>query len=284
MPHYEAPRDLATALALLKRQPWRILAGGTDFYPALGARPVETDVLDISCVPGLRGVSESEGHWRIGAMTTWRDIIDAPLPPLFDGYKQAAREVGGMQVQQTGTLGGNLCNASPAADGTPNLIALDAEAELASDTGIRRLPVRNFVAGNRKTLRRPDEILTALIVPRRERSARSVFLKLGARKYLVISIVMVAGNLKLAADGTVDELRLCIGACSAVPVRLTQLEARATGMRADSAAADIVARDDLAGLSPIDDVRAPREYRLDAGLELTRRALAMLASQRGATA
>ena len=172
----------------------QILAGGTDFYPSLGERLPQGHVVDITALGEIRGVSIEEQWVRIGGLTTWSEVIRAPLPRCFDALKAAAREVGsfGTDLQNRGTVAGNLCNASPAADGVPPLLALDAEVELASAAGRRRVPLAQFIAGNRKTLRRADEILAAVLVPRRVEDAASAFLKLGARRYLVISISMVA--------------------------------------------------------------------------------------------
>src|SRR4029077_11147134 len=136
----------------------------TDFFPALGDRPGLTPVVDISGVSELRGISYSDTEIRIGGLTTWTDILRAPLPRCFDALKAAAREVGSIQIQNRGTVAGNLCNASPAADGVPPLLALDAEVELASQSAVRRLPLSQFLVGNRKTLRRADEVLSAVIV------------------------------------------------------------------------------------------------------------------------
>ena len=126
-------------------------------------------------------------------------MIRADLPPLFDALKAAAREVGGVQIQNAGTVAGNVCNASPAADGMPALLALGAEVELQSAAGSRRLPLDDFVLGSRRTARRADELVSALHIPARAAGARSVFLKLGGRRYLVISITMVAVLIELDA-------------------------------------------------------------------------------------
>jgi CO/xanthine dehydrogenase FAD-binding subunit len=96
-----------------------VLAGGTDFYPARVGRAIDEDILDITAIGELRGIAEDADGWRIGATTTWSELIETRLPPLFDGLKLAAREVGGRQIQNAGTIAGNLCNASPAADGVP---------------------------------------------------------------------------------------------------------------------------------------------------------------------
>ena len=138
------------------------------------------------------------GGLRIAACTTWSEIRDAALPPACDALRAAAAEVGGRQIQNAGTIGGNLCNASPAADGVPPLLALDAAVELASAAGTRRLPLAAFLLGPRRTDRRPGEILTAVLLPEAALAGRSVFLKLGARRHLVISIAMVAVRLDVA--------------------------------------------------------------------------------------
>ena len=137
MARYHRPTTLEDALAIRAGEDVTVLAGGTDVYPAKAARAGwgdmrHADILDISALPGLRGIAEEAAGWRIGALTTWTDLIRAELPPLFDGLKLAAREVGGVQIQNRGTLAGNICTASPAGDGAPNLLALDASVELAS--------------------------------------------------------------------------------------------------------------------------------------------------------
>ena len=141
---YLRPRGLEEALQALTR-PFTVLAGGTDFYPARVGRAVTEDVLDIAGIAALRGISGTSAGWRLGATTTWSELVEADLPPMFDGLKQAAREVGGRQIQNAGTVAGNICNASPAADGVPALLALDAEVELASRDGARRLPLASFI-------------------------------------------------------------------------------------------------------------------------------------------
>lgn len=273
MGYYERPAELADAVALLGERDFTLLAGGTDFYPARVGRAIDEDVLDLTAVRALRGISEASDHWRLGALTTWTELVETPLPPLFDGFKAAAREVGGVQVQNAGTLAGNLCNASPAADGTPNLLALDAVVELQSATRLRRIPVARFVLGNRQTARESDEIVTALIVPKPKNRAHSRFLKLGARKYLVISIVMVAAVVEETSDGRVASARIAVGSCSAVAQRLHGLEAALQG-RPLRHMADTVEPSHLTVLSPITDVRGSAAYRAEAGLELVRRTLA----------
>lgn len=271
MADYLRPAHLDDALRSLAR-PCNVLAGGTDFYPARVGRAIEEDVLDIGGIEGLRGIYSAPQGWRLGATTTWSDLIAADLPPLFDGLKQAAREVGGRQIQNVGTLAGNLCNASPAADGVPPLLALDAEIELASLRGIRRVPLAAFITGNRRTLLAPDELLVAIHVPKFSHQVRSAFLKLGARRYLVISIAMVAATLEVEA-GRIARARIAVGACSAVAQRLPALEAALAGASLDASLAGHIDPDHLASLTPIDDIRGSAGYRRDAVLTLLRRLL-----------
>ena len=272
---YLRPYCLEEALSALAR-PHIVLAGGTDFYPARVGRTIDEDVLDIGGIASLRGITSDERGWRLGATTTWSELLEADLPPLFDGLKQAAREIGGRQIQNAGTLAGNLCNASPAADGVPCLLTLDAEVEIAGPAGRRVLPLRQFITGTRRTALAPDELTVAIHVPRPRHQARGAFLKLGARRYLVISIAMAAATLEIV-DGRVAAARLAVGACSPVAERLPALEAALVGANRDVLAARVDA-DQLSPLSPIDDVRGSASYRRDAVVTLLRRLLAGFAS------
>jgi CO/xanthine dehydrogenase FAD-binding subunit len=269
---YIRPQTVEEALASLATEDARILAGGTDFYPALGEGVAREPVVDISGLSELRGITREGNHFRIGGLTTWTDVIRAPLPPCFNALKSAAREVGSVQIQNRGTVAGNLCNASPAADGVPPLLVLDAEVELISHAGRRQMPLREFLVGNRKTKRLPDELLTAVLVPNAPERSRSAFLKLGARRYLVISISMLAALVSFREDGKVEEARLAVGSCSAVARRLPGLERDLVGAPR-FALSDRVKAEHLAELSPIDDVRATAAYRMEATLRLVKRVL-----------
>jgi len=273
---YLRPSRLEDALTALAR-PHVVLAGGTDFYPARVGRAIDEDVLDIGGIAVLRGILADAAGWRLGATTTWSELLETELPPLFDGLKQAAREVGGRQIQNAGTLAGNLCNASPAADGVPCLLALDAEIEIAGPAGSRRLALRQFITGVRRTALTQDELVVAVHVPRPGNEARSAFLKLGTRRYLVISIAMAAATLEIA-DGRVASARIAVGACSPIAERLTDLEAALAGAPLDARLAERVEVSHLAPLSPIDDVRGSAAYRSDAVVTVLRRLLRGLAS------
>jgi CO/xanthine dehydrogenase FAD-binding subunit len=275
MANYLRPHRLEEALGALQ-QPFTVLAGGTDFYPARVGRTIDEDVLDISAIADLRGISATSTGWRLGATATWGELIAADLPPLFDGLKQAAREVGGRQIQNAGTIAGNLCNASPAADGVPPLLALDAEVEIANRSGSRKVPLAAFITGNRRTVLRPGELVVAVHVPSPAHDARSAFLKLGARRYLVISIAMAAATLEISG-GRVIRARVAVGACSAVAQRLPALEAALAGVPVDGALGTKVEPEHLAPLAPLDDIRGSAGYRMDAALTLLKRLLGSFA-------
>ncbi|CAH0293439.1 xanthine dehydrogenase family protein subunit M [Roseomonas sp. CECT 9278] len=280
MTAYHRPRTLEQALALRAATGALPLAGGTDIHPLRTARAAWGEtwreaILDLSAIPGLDGIAETAEGWRIGARTTWTAIAEAPLPPLFDGLRAAAREVGGRQVQNRGTIAGNLVTASPAGDGIPNLLALDARVELASSLGTRSLPVAAFVTGYRSTALAPGEIVTALHIPRCD-GAHGRFVKLGARRYLVISIAMAAAVIR-SEGGRIVAARIAMGACSPVAQRLPALEAALHGVALEDAAR-VPDPAHLVPLAPIADIRASADYRRDAALALLRDLLAGFAA------
>lgn len=273
---YLRPTSCDEALRHLAQSNLVVLAGGTDHFPARVGRPAAGAVLDITGIEALRGIATTDGGWRIGATTTWSDVLEASLPPLFDGLKQAAREVGGVQIQNAGTVAGNLCNASPAADGVPPLLALDARVELSSTRGERTLALADYIEAPRRTARRDDELLTAIIVPRPPRAAASRFLKLGARRYLVISIAMVGAVIEHEA-GVVRAARVAVGACSPVAQRLPALEAALSGAPFADGLGALARAEHLHALAPIQDVRGDANYRRESALVLVRRCLDELA-------
>lgn len=265
---YFQPETLDQAVRDAQVDRVRVLAGGTDFYPSHGDVLPDFPILDLSRVSEISGITRTANGWRIGATTTWSDLIKADLPPAFDGLKQAAREVGSIQIQNVATIAGNLCNASPAADGVPPLLTLNAEVELTSFQGQRLVPLQDFLQGPRQTAMTSGELLTAIHVPNSEGMV-SQFTKLGSRKYLVISIAMVAVLLRFT-DGKIAEARVAVGACSPVAQRLTALEADLIGLRTVS---NMVNAQHLQPLAPIDDARGTAAYRLDVLAPLIERAL-----------
>lgn len=268
---YHAAETLADALtALGQATDARIVAGGTDLFPALGELPAPADLVDVSRVAEMRGIERHGAGWRIGGAATWSDVMRAALPAGFDGLKAAAREVGSVQIQNAGTVAGNLCNASPAADGVPPLLALNATVELSSVSGVRQMALADFLLGVRKTALAPAELLTAIHVPDLPEGAGASFVKLGSRRYLVISIVMVSAVVVM--DGPrIAQARIAVGAASPVAQRLPLLEAALVGCR--PGALPVITPEHLASLSPIDDVRGTAGYRMAAVAELIDRAV-----------
>jgi len=268
---YAKPTTVAEALSLLGEDSWRILAGGTDFYPAQGTKPLRENILDINGLAELRGIAETDSNWTIGARTSWAQVASAPLPACFDALRQAAREVGSRQIQNVATVAGNLCNASPAADGVPALLILDADVELSSTQGARHLPLGEFILGNRRTALQPGEMVTAIRIPKSAAVGQSAFHKLGARRYLVISIAMAAVRLVII-DGMVSDAAVAVGACAATAKRLHGVETAVIGRKAEQSIADAIISAQIEELTPIDDVRGTAGYRQDAAREIVARA------------
>lgn len=276
MTDYFRPRQLHEAVRIAAQSGITIAAGCTDLFPATQSQILSGSVLDITDINEMRGITKDDNGWRLGGVTSWSDILRADLPPAFDGLKQAAREVGSVQIQNAGTIAGNLCNASPAADGVPPLLVLNACVELTSAKGTRLLPLDEFLTGLRQTALFPGEILSAILIPAVQ--GQSAFLKLGARRYLVISIAMVAMRL-CATDGKVDEVAIAVGACSAVARRLAAQEQALIG----APLAGLSGRVDPAliepHLAPITDIRADAAYRSGSATELVRRITGQLADK-----
>ncbi len=287
-PKYERPTSLLSALSLLK-QGFLPIAGGTDYYPGKVGKPLVDNLLDLSAIADFDVVGNPIGFGQsLSALTTWRqcqlDFHSGKLPVWCAALAQSAKDVGGWQVQNRGTLGGNLCNASPAADGVVALLALGGQVLLvkkASDSAdeafkARSLHIADFVLGNRLTAKQPDELLTQIYLPDHSANARSVFLKLGHRKYLVISIVMVGLLLDFDLDGHVVTCRIAIGSCTKAALRVTALENQVIGYHrrevmkiVTTSIAEIVS-----AIQPIDDVRGTSQYRKSAAQELVLRAFA----------
>ena len=270
------PSSLEDALDILRDPECIIISGGTDYFPALKRSNGVKKLVSLISVPEIRGLRSERKGIRMGATLTWTQLIQSDLPPAFDALKTAGSQVGSVQIQNAATVVGNLCNASPAADGIPALLALNAEVELQSAMrGRRQVPLMEFVKGVRTTDRKSDEIVTSIFVPHPPQGMQSVFSKLGSREYLVISIAMTALNVVLDKSGRVKDMRVAVGACSTVAQRLSSLENEARGKLLSKIH---LTPDHLAVLSPIDDVRASAIYRRDAVLEQIRQAFFELKS------
>lgn len=265
------PLTITSAVEQLASKPQSILAGGTDFYPALGEAAPPDHLLDLTQVSELRGIRITDELISIGATTTWTDIIHADLPAAFEGLKEAAREVGSIQIQNAGTIAGNLCNASPAADGVPPLLALNASIEIASIKGTRQLPLGDFITGPRVTALEPGEIVIAIHIPKPGNNVCSGFYKLGSRRYLVISIVMASVTLSANENDQLSDVRIAVGACSAVASRMSDLELVLEGQNIGSDIHSLIKPDYFKALTPINDVRGSASYRIDAAHEVVSR-------------
>lgn len=274
---YLQPKDLDTALSSLRNGRPKVIAGGTDIFPALTPGSSPTEFVDVTRIRGFKEITSTDDGIRIGPAVTWSQIVSANLPPAYDALKQAAAKVGSIQIQNAGTVAGNLCNASPAADGVPPLLALDAQVELSGlESGKRLLPLSAFVTGVRQTALRPDELVSAIVVPHAPNGMRSAFEKLGSRRYLVISIAMTSAHVLLGPDRNIKEARIAVGSCSGVSQRLPALE---EALRGEDPQNFEVNPEHLTPLSPIDDVRGTRAFRLDAVQEQIRRAVAKASKQ-----
>lgn len=271
---YLRPTGLPAALATLAAAPRVVLAGGTDLYATGMPMPerLRQPVLDITALEALRAVRIEDQELIIGATATWASVRDGELPVWLRALRQAAAQIGGEQIQNVATVAGNLCNASPAADGVPPLLALSARVELASIRERRSVALDEFVVGPRRTACRADELMVAIRVPLRSEQARSAFYKLGARSYLVISIVSLAITLDFDARGRINYAGLAVGSCSARPQRLRSLESRLLGLDRRSLGG-LPWSDALAEIAPIDDIRGSAAYRREAVATLLPRAL-----------
>lgn len=263
---YARPRTIEEATLAMSAAGALAIAGGTDVYPAHAGRAITRPLVDLSGIAALRGITETAEGFRFGAATSWSMIARAALPQAFDSLKAAAREVGSIQIQNRGTIAGNLCNASPAADGIPPLLALDARVEIASRGGTRILPLADFITGYRRTALGPGEIVSAVLVPKPAPQARSAFVKLGARRYLVISILMAAAVVERDAAGRIASAAVAVGAASPVAHRLRAFERALIGSDPAERPSSLLQPWHLEALSPIDDVRATADYRRDAAL------------------
>lgn len=257
---YLRPHTIDAALARLAERPRRVLCGATDCFAAPALVPGRHEWVDISGIDALRGIARQGGIVRIGAATTWETIVQAAWLPV--ALRDAAVGVGSRQIRVQGTIGGNLCHASPVADGVPPLLALDAWVELASARGVRQLPLRDFVLGSHRTALMADELLVAVTFALPAAPERTAFVKCTNRDGMALAVVSTAVRLRMADDGTLTSAAIAVGGASEVPLRMPALEAALAGRPRHELAA-VVADASLAALSPIDDCRATAVHRID---------------------
>ena len=270
-PGSQRPRSLEAALELLAMHAGEVkpLAGGTDILVrAKDGLQSRAALLDLTAVPELKGIEERAGHLWIGAGTTHTELVGSALAARYaPALPQACAVIGGPQIRNRGTLGGNLGNASPAADTVPALFAADAVVELVSVSDRRELPIEKFFTGPGRSVLAPDELILGVRVPRRE-GVRAAFLRLGQRRAQAISKVSVAVAMTFR-DGRPDWVRVALGAVAPTVIRAPRAEA---ALRAGGHEGLRLAREAVRGeVRPIDDLRSTRAYRTEmAGLLLER--------------
>lgn len=269
------PRSLGEALELLKElEEARPIAGGTDLIPAMreGALKV-MNLIDLTLIDELKGIWERDSEIHIGAATTLSQlekskIIAERAPALW----KAASSIGSVQIRNLGTIGGNLCNASPAADTAPPLLALNAVVEIASVDGARRMPLQSLFAGPKLNTLKPWELLTYIRFPVPPRDAGMSFQKLGRRKGHTISLVNASAYLELEGL-TCRDARIALGSVAPIPIRMWEAEELMKGRRITEELIEEAATTCYKLVNPIDDLRASANYRREMSRVLVRRAL-----------
>jgi CO/xanthine dehydrogenase FAD-binding subunit len=275
MTAYVRPRDLDEALAARAAHPdWMVLAGGTDLMVNANHAAVPAGIVDLWRLAAICFVRVADDAIAIGAGTTWHEVdrhpaIRARMAPLA----AAAREIGALQIQARATVGGNVGTSSPVGDSLPVLLALDAELEVASVRGARRVPYREWCTGYRTTGLAPDELIVAAHVPVPGPATRAMWRKVGTRRAQSISKVMGAAAITFDGDVVVDA-RVALGAVADRPIRIAAVEAAVRGQRR-AAAADAARAAVRATIRPIDDVRSTADYRREVAENLVARFFSM---------
>lgn len=264
---FAAPRSLEEALEILRAGEVTVLAGGTDLMPQShsGKLPLARVLMSVRRVPELQGIAETEGTIRIGAATTIRELrasslVRGRLPILWQACDRFASD----QVRNAATIGGNVCNASPAGDTLVPLLVLDAQVVLVSKPDgamqVRRLPIAEFFLGPGRTRRRPGELLAAIEVPAPPAGFVSEFYKFGTRPALDISAISI-GFGAVRERGVLRAVRVALGAVAPTPIRAARAEAALEGTVPDEQALAAATAAALEAIHPIADVRASDWYR-----------------------
>lgn len=285
---YYAPSSLQEAFALLAREGGeaKVLAGGTDLLLQMRRRVRSyRAVVNIKSIPDLVGISsDAGGDLSIGAAATFRALeTGATALRRYPALVEAARVVAGVQLRNLATVGGNLGNASPAADSVPPLVALGATATIAGSGGTRVLPVEECFLGPGRTVLAPDELFVRFSVPPAAPRSGNAYQRFTPRSAMDIAVVSVAASLELEASGHVKECRVALGAVSPVPLRARGAEETLKGQRLTEALLQRAGALAAQEAQPISDIRGSAEYRRAMVAVLTRRVVA-LAAQRAATA
>jgi carbon-monoxide dehydrogenase medium subunit len=283
---YEAPESLEGAVALLAGATGdaRVLAGGTDLLVQMRADVVDPELLvDIKKIQETRAVTEEKGGWRIGAAVTGAELNEhARLKQVWPGVVEAANLIGSTQIQGRATLGGNLCNGSPAADSVPALIAAGAVATVAGPQGKRDIPVEDVMLGPRQLSLRKGEIVVSFLLPPRPKGSSDAYLRFIPRTEMDIAVVGAGVSLTVDGAGTITAARVSLGAVAARVLLVPEAAQAIVGSRLDRPAQERLAAAARAACRPIDDKRGTTEFRIDVAGVLARRA-ALIALDRART-
>ena len=272
---YEAPETIEKACQLLAADTGhaRILAGGTDLLVQIKTDVLDPSVIiDIKKIAQMREITLDANGWKIGAAVTGAELKEhAAFKAAWPGIVEAANLIGSTQVQGRATLGGNLCNGSPAADSVPALIAAGAKAQIAGPNGRRELPVEDVMIGVRKLALTKGEIIVSFTVPARPKNGGDAYLRFIPRTEMDIAVVGCGAALVLDAGGTCTAARLSLGAVAERPLLVTAAGLALVGTKVDAAAIDKAAAAASAACRPIDDKRGTKVFRIQVAGVLARR-------------
>ncbi len=273
---YERPTSLKQASTLLAKEKGSayVLAGGTDLLVRLRTGFIEPDlVVDIKRIPATREIASVAGGFRIGAAVTGAELGEhAKLKKAWPGVVEAANLIGSKQVQGRCTMTGNLCNASPAADSVPALVAAGAKAVIVGPKGKRTIPVEQVPVAPGKTSLKKGEIIESLLLPKRPPRSGDAYLRFIPRTEMDIAVVGVGISVTLDAKGVCTDARVSLGAVAPTVLLVPEAAKALIGTKMDKAALDALAKACSAACRPIDDKRGTREYRIKVAGVLARRA------------
>ena len=272
---YEAPETLDAAVRLLSGEAGlaKVLAGGTDLLVQLRTDMIEPDlVVDIKKIGEVRKISEENGGYRIGAAVTGAELQEHPtLPKVWPGIVEGANLIGSTQIQGRATMGGNLCNGSPAADSVPGLIAANATATIAGPNGTREMAVVDIMTGPRKLAISKDEFVVSFMLPARPAHASDAYERFIPRTEMDIAVVGAATNVVLDDSGTITEARVSLGAVAERPLLVADAAAAIIGTKLEDEALAKLDAAAQAACRPINDKRGTIEYRTKVAGVLARR-------------
>ena len=273
---YEAPTSLEDAIEIAANagSAGRVLAGGTDVLVQMHADIFEPDcIVDLKKIDELREVVLEDGAWRFGAVVTGKELMDHPaFNAAWPGVMDGVRLIGSLQIRGRATVGGNLCNASPAADSVPPLVAAGATATIAGPNGRREIPVEDVAVGPGQTSLAAGEIVVAFNLPRRPQRAGDAYLRFTPRTEMDIAVVGAGVNLTIGDDGTCVDARVALGAVAPRVLLVEDAAAALVGTPVDDAALNALEEAARGACDPIDDKRGTIEFRIEVAGVLARRA------------